>query len=243
MKMILETKHLSKHFGGLKAVDDISLALQEGDMLGLVGPNGSGKTTLFNLISGVLKPTGGDMLFRGENITKCKTYKRVFKGINRTFQVVRPFAALTVYENIKIGCLSHVKKHEDIHEKIMRLITSVGLKGLENEESRNLPLGTLKKLEVAKALATSPGLLLLDEPFGGLSHAETEELIPLIKDINGQGVSIIIVEHVMSALVKLIDQVLVLNFGQKIAQGPIKDVMTEQTVIDAYLGDDNDDEH
>ena len=145
---------------------------------------------------------------------------------------------MTVYENIKVGCLSHVEKNENIHQKIINLIDSVGLKGLENEESRNLPLGHLKKLEVAKALATNPKLLLLDEPFGGLSHAEIAELIPLIKEINKQGISIIIVEHVMSALVKLIDKVFVLNFGQKIAHGHINEVMTDKTVIDAYLGDD-----
>jgi branched-chain amino acid transport system ATP-binding protein len=235
---ILEIKSLSKHFGGLKAVDDVSLTLEEGEMLGLVGPNGSGKTTLFNLISGMLKPTSGTIVFRQEDITKYKTNKRVVKGINRTFQVVRPFSSLTVYENIKVGCLAHIEKNENIHQKIMNLIESVGLKGLEDEESRNLPLGHLKKLEVAKALATNPKLLLLDEPFGGLSHAETVELIPLIKEVNKQGVSIIVVEHVMSALVKLIDRVFVLNFGRKIAHGHINEVMTDKTVIDAYLGDD-----
>ena len=235
---ILDIKNLSKHFHGINAVDNISLTLEDGEMLGLVGPNGSGKTTLFNLISGFLKITSGTIVFRNEDITKYKTYQRVIKGINRTFQVVRPFSSLTVYENIKVGCLSRIEKNENIHQKIMNLIESVGLKGLENEESRNLPLGHLKKLEVAKALATNPKLLLLDEPFGGLSHAEITEIIPLVKEINERGVSVIVVEHVMSALVKLVDKVVVLNFGQKIAHGPINEVMTEKTVIDAYLGDD-----
>ena len=235
---ILEIKNLSKHFGGLKAIDNVSIALEEGEMLGLVGPNGSGKTTLFNLISGMLKVTRGAIVFKNEDITKYKTNKRVVKGINRTFQVVRPFSSLTVYENIKVGCLSHVEKHENIHQKVLNLIESVGLKEFENEESRNLPLGNLKKLEVAKALATNPKLLLLDEPFGGLSHAEIGEEIQLIKEISRQGVSVIIVEHVMSALVKLIDKVVVLNFGRKIAHGHINEVMTDKTVINAYLGDD-----
>jgi ABC-type branched-subunit amino acid transport system ATPase component len=235
---ILDIKNLSKHFHGINAVDNISLTLEDGEMLGLVGPNGSGKTTLFNLISGFLKISSGTIVFRDEDITKYKTYRRVIKGINRTFQVVRPFSSLTVYENIKVGCLSRIEKNENIHQKIMSLIESVGLKGLENEESRNLPLGHLKKLEVAKALATNPKLLLLDEPFGGLSHAEIAEIIPLVKEINERGVSVIVVEHVMSALVKLVDKVVVLNFGQKIAHGPINKVMTEKIVIDAYLGDD-----
>jgi len=235
---ILEIKNLSKHFGGLKAVDNVSIALEEGEMLGLVGPNGSGKTTLFNLISGMLKVTRGAIVFRNEDITKYKTNKRVVKGINRTFQVVRPFSSLTVYENIKVGCLSHVEKHENIHQRVLNLIESVGLKEFINEEARNLPLGNLKKLEVAKALATNPKLLLLDEPFGGLSHAEIGEEIELIKEISRKGVSVIIVEHVMSALVKLIDKVVVLNFGQKIAHGHINEVMTDKTVINAYLGDD-----
>jgi branched-chain amino acid transport system ATP-binding protein len=235
---ILDIENLSKNFHGLSAVDNISLTLEEGEMLGLVGPNGSGKTTLFNLISGTLKVTGGRIIFRDEDITKYKTYQRVNKGINRTFQVVRPFSSLTVYENIKVGCLSLIQKNENIHQKIMNLIESVGLKGLENEESHSLPLGHLKKLEVAKALATNPKLLLLDEPFGGLSHAEISEIIPLVKEINERGVSVIIVEHVMSALVKLVSNVVVLNFGQKIAHGHINEVMTNKTVIDAYLGDD-----
>jgi len=235
---ILDIKNVSKHFHGISAVNHISLTLEEGEMLGLVGPNGSGKTTLFNLISGFLKITSGTIVFRNEDITKYKTYQRVIKGINRTFQVVRPFSSLTVYENIKVGCLSRIEKNKIIHQKIMSLIESVGLKGLENEESRNLPLGHLKKLEVAKALATNPKLLLLDEPFGGLSHAEIAEIIPLVKEINERGVSVIVVEHVMSALVKLVEKVVVLNFGQKIAHGPINEVMTEKTVIDAYLGDD-----
>jgi ABC-type branched-subunit amino acid transport system ATPase component len=235
---ILDIKNVTKHFHGISAVNNISLTLEEGEMLGLVGPNGSGKTTLFNLISGFLKITSGTIVFRNEDITKYKTYQRVIKGINRTFQVVRPFSSLTVYENIKVGCLSRIEKNKIIHQKIMSLIESVGLKGLENEESRNLPLGHLKKLEVAKALATKPKLLLLDEPFGGLSHREIAEIIPLVKEINERGVSVIVVEHVMSALVKLVEKVVVLNFGQKIAHGPINEVMTEKTVIDAYLGDD-----
>lgn len=235
---ILELKNLSKHFGGLMAVDNVSIALEEGEMLGLVGPNGSGKTTLFNLISGMLKVTSGAIVFRNEDITRYKTNKRVVKGINRTFQVVRPFSSLTVYENIKVGCLSHVEKHENIHQRVLNLIESVGLKEFINEEARNLPLGNLKKLEVAKALATNPKLLLLDEPFGGLSHAEIDEEIELIKEISRQGLSVIIVEHVMSALVKLIDKVVVLNFGQIIAHGHINEVMTDKTVINAYLGDD-----
>jgi branched-chain amino acid transport system ATP-binding protein len=236
---ILKIDNVCKHFGGLKAVDNISLALEDGEMLGLVGPNGSGKTTLFNLISGMLKLTSGKIIFRDEDISKVKTYKRVVKGINRTFQVVKPFSSLTVYDNIKVGCLVHVEKHEDIHQKIMALITSVGLKDLVTEEARNLPIGNLKKLEIAKALATNPKLLLLDEPFGGLSHGESDEIIQLIKGINKQGVSIIIVEHVMSALAKLVDHVFILNFGQEIAHGRLNEVMTDKAVIDAYLGEDD----
>lgn len=235
---ILKLENVSKHFGGLKAVDDIFLTLESGQMLGLVGPNGSGKTTLFNLISGMLTLTSGQIIFCDENISKAKTYKRVLKGINRTFQVAKPFASLTVYDNIKVGCLAHMKKQKDIHEKIMALAVSVGLSEFIHYEARSLPIGNLKKLEIAKALATNPKLLLLDEPFGGLSYAESDEIIQTIKYINQQGVSIIIVEHVMRALVKLVDHVFVLNFGKEIAHGRLKEVMLNRKVVEAYLGED-----
>lgn len=235
---ILKLQNVSKHFGGLKAVDDVSLTLEPGEMLGLVGPNGSGKTTLFNLISGMLALTSGKIIFCDEDISKSKTYKRVHKGINRTFQVVKPFASLTVYDNIKVGCLVNMKKQKDIHEKILTLAASVGLSDHIHEEARSLPIGNLKKLEIAKALATNPKLLLLDEPFGGLSYAESDEIIQLIKYINQQGVGIIIVEHVMSALVKLADHVFVLNFGKEIAHGRLKEVMLDRKVVEAYLGED-----
>lgn len=235
---ILELKNITKSFGGLTAVNDVSLSLNDGDILGIVGPNGSGKTTLFNLISGNLKVSNGSIRFKNEDVTKQKTYKRVLKGINRTFQVVRPFSSLTVFENVKVGCLSNRKSNESVNKKVMQLIESVGLKGLENEESQNLPLGNLKKLEIARSLSTDPDLLLLDEPFGGLSHAEITEEIQLIKRINSKGVTVIIVEHVMSALVKLIKNVAVLNFGEIIGHGPLIDIMRDQKIIDAYLGDD-----
>lgn len=235
---ILKVQNVSKHFGGLKAVDNVSLTLKEGEMLGLVGPNGSGKTTLFNLISGMLSLTSGKIIFCDDDISNVKTHKRVHKGINRTFQIVRPFASLTVYENLKIGCLVHANKHKDINEKVMALAASVGLSDLVDCEAKSLPLGTLKKLEIAKALATNPKLLLLDEPFGGLSHGESEEVIALIKSVNQDGVGIIIVEHVLSALVKLVDHVFVLNFGKEIARGCMREVMLERKVVEAYLGDD-----
>ncbi|MEE9911209.1 MAG: ABC transporter ATP-binding protein [Deltaproteobacteria bacterium] len=235
---ILKLQNVSKHFGGLKAVDDVSLTVEPGEMLGLVGPNGSGKTTLFNLISGMLTLTSGQIIFCDEDISKAKTYKRVQKGINRTFQVVKPFASLTVYDNIKVGCLVHMKKQENIHEKIMALAASVGLSDLIHDEARSLPIGNLKKLEIAKALATNPKLILLDEPFGGLSYGEGHEIIQLIKSINQQGLSIIIVEHVMSALVKLVDHVFVLNYGKEIAHGLLKEVMLDRKVVEAYLGED-----
>ncbi len=237
--LILEVKGAHKNFGGLKAINDVSLSLEKGSILGLVGPNGSGKTTLFNLISGLLRLNAGTLIFRGEDITGLKPHERVLKGISRTFQVVKPFKTLTVYENIKVAYLAKKNPLKEMDSKIREIVESVGLKGMEGEVANNLPLGNLKMLEIARSLATEPDLLLLDEVFGGLSHQEIDMLSDLIRRVNQQGVSIIIVEHLMQEIVKLVGSMVVLNFGVKIAEGPAEKVLNDKNVIDAYLGDEN----
>ncbi len=236
---LLEVDQALKNFGGLIAINRVSLSLEPGEILGLVGPNGSGKTTLFNLISGFLKLNGGRLVFKGEEITHLKTHERVEKGIARTFQIVKPFRTLTVYENVKVALLGKKSRPSDLENRIHDLIDSVGLKGMENEPATNLPLGNLKMLEIARSLATNPELLLLDETFGGLSHQEIETLRHFIIKINQQGVSIIIVEHLMQEIVRLVNRMVVLNFGVKIAEGKAEEVLKDKNVIDAYLGDEN----
>jgi len=236
---ILEVIDAEKNFGGLKAISKVSLSVPRGAILGLIGPNGSGKTTLFNLISGFLRLDAGVLRFNGEEISGLKAHERVLQGITRTFQIVKPFRSLTVYENVKLGFLAKGGRERDLNPRIEEIIESVGLKGMEEEGASNLPLGNLKMLEIARSLATNPQLLLLDEVFGGLSHQEVDVLSRVIRRVNELGVSIILVEHLMSEIVKLVQGIVVLNFGMKIAEGPAAEVFKNPEVIKAYLGDED----
>lgn len=237
----MEVQELTKYFGGLGAVRNVSFALNRGEMLGIIGPNGAGKTTLFNLLTGFLKPTQGTINFQGENIAGWKPYAIVNKGIARTFQIVRPFLQLTAQENVIISCLSaramEKRRGADRPEtKASQLLKNVGLSGKEFILAKDLPHGDLKRLELARALATDPELLLLDEPFAGLGLKEIYSLSPLIQKLSQEGHSIIIIEHKLRELMKLVKRVMTLHFGEKIADGTPDELSRDQGVIEAYLG-------
>jgi len=233
---ILEVIGLSKNFGGLTAVNKVSFSVEKGKVMGIVGPNGSGKTTAFNLVTGFIKPDSGRVVLNGEDITNLKPHVIVSKGMARTFQVARVFRHLSVYENIKAAKLLKVKKGESLDGKIAEVVSLVGLKGKENEQALNLPIGDLKRLEIGRALATDSLVLLLDEPFSGLSHFEVGEIVSLLLDLVKGGMTVVIVEHVLRELKRLAEYIIVLDFGVKIAEGLFEDVINQQVVREAYLG-------
>ena len=237
--VFLKIEGLSKHFRGLKAVDDVSFEMRKGEFIGIIGPNGAGKTTLFNLITGFLKPTHGRIYFREKDITNLKPYERVKLGIARTFQVTKPFKKFTVMENVIISSLiarKHGKIKENERDFTLEILDKVELSHRRRTLAENLPHGEVKKLEIARALATKPDLLLLDEPFSGLTGEEVESLQEVIKGIHESGTSIILIEHVLKACMALSERIIVLNYGKIIADGTPQQVCMDRQVIEAYLG-------
>lgn len=238
---LFEVENLTKRFGGLTAVDNVSFHVDKGEIVGLIGPNGAGKTTLFHLITGFLKPDSGTVKFRGEDITGLEPHKIVNKGIARTFQVVRPFRHLPVIANVLVPLSSSrgSKKIEWLktpERKALDMLEEVGLTEMMLEPAENVAHGDLKRLEMARAIATEPELLLLDEPFGGLNPIETEYLIKSIQRLHLDGYNMIIVEHKLYALMKLVKRVIVLHYGQKIAEGSPKEIASNKKVIEVYMG-------
>lgn len=233
---LLQVDKVSKSFGGLRAVREVSLEIGDGEMVGLIGPNGSGKTTLFNLITGFLSKDSGKVILRAEDITHLKPFQVNSKGLARTFQVSKPFHGLSVFENIKVACIMKGDSGNQLVGKIDGLIEDVGLSGKENMMPSSLTPGDVKRLELARALATEPVLVLLDEPFAGLAREETSGLAPLLKRLCDRGVSLLIVEHVLRELMKLVGRVIVLNEGVRIAEGPPDEVVQNKAVIEVYLG-------
>jgi branched-chain amino acid transport system ATP-binding protein len=236
MSALLEVKGITKRFGGLTAVDDASLEVQAGSITGLIGPNGAGKTTLFTVIAGFEMPTAGDVIFEGESITALPTHKRAIRGIARTFQIVQPFAGLTVRENIAVG--AHLRHHgrAEALANAEDVALAVGLGPLLDRPANALTVAGRKRLELARALATEPKLLLLDEVLAGLNPSEIRAMIPVIRQIRDNGVTILIVEHVMQAVMSLCDTVYVLAQGRIIASGTPGEVARNERVVEAYLG-------
>jgi branched-chain amino acid transport system ATP-binding protein len=235
-KIIMEGTGITKRFGGLLAVNDVTFHLYENEILGLIGPNGAGKTTLFSMISGTMPMTSGSLSYHGRNIPKPKAHRMCASGIGRTYQICQPFGNLTVVENVMVGAFIHYPKAKDAREKAQEVLKYVGLDNRADAGGSALTLPELKRMEVARALATEPDLLLLDEVIAGLNPTEVEKIMDLIREIRSRGMSIIIIEHVMRAIMNLSDRIFVLNQGEKIAEGLPAEIAANPQVVESYLG-------
>ncbi len=234
---LLEVKQLTKSFGGLMANDHVDLAVNQGEIVGLIGPNGAGKTTLFNCIAGFYPPTSGAVRFFDEDITGLPANEICLKGIARTFQIVRVFKEMPVVDNIMIGAFSRTHSAAQARKKALEVIDFCGLTSKKNVLAGGLTIADKKRLEVAKAFATDPKLLMLDEAMAGLNQTETAEAVELVRKIRQSGTTIILVEHVMEVVMPISNRVVVLEYGQKIAEDTPEKVIHNEEVIKAYLGD------
>jgi branched-chain amino acid transport system ATP-binding protein len=235
---ILSVQQVSKSFGGLRAVQQVSFELQEGELLGLIGPNGAGKTTLFHLISGFLRPDAGTILFAGESLAGLRPHAICQRGMVRTFQVARPFLHLTVLENVVVGALERVARRREAVGIAEEVLDLTELRAKAGTLGQSLTLPDRKRLELARALATGPRVLLLDEVMAGLNPTEAERLIDLIRSVHARGITILLIEHVMKAVMTLSQRILVLSYGELIAEGTPQEVVRDRKVIEAYLGED-----
>ena len=233
---ILSAKNLTKNFGGLLAVGDFSFELEEKEILALIGPNGAGKTTVFNCLSGFLPPDEGEISFEGKLLGGLQPFQICQLGMARTFQIVKPFLTISVVDNVMVGALSREKSTARAEKRSLEIIEFVGLSDMAHKEAQGLPLPLRKRLELARALATQPKVLLLDEVMAGLNPTEVDELIALLNEVNRQGISIFLIEHVMRGVMALSQRVMVINYGVKIAEGTPGEVVKEKEVIEAYLG-------
>ena len=234
---LIEIRDVSKNFGGLSALTHVSFFLKQGEILGLIGPNGAGKTTLFNVVNGFYPPSRGEVFFKNEKISNLKPHQICKLGIARTFQVVRPLQRMTALDNVIASAFLRAKNKSEAEGIALETMRFTGLYEDRHVVSKGLPLGKRKKLEITRALATRPEMLLLDESFAGLNPSEQNELIEIIRKVRTNGITIMVIEHHMKVIMSISDRIVVLNYGEKIAEGTPKEIGNNPLVIQAYLGE------